>query len=96
MILGTNYWRNRVLKVAQDYKDKIAFAVSNKNDFSHELDEYGLAEKKSSDKPVVAGMGKDGEKYPMTEEFRLIFKKISKVLSLFLLYVVFIFLARKI
>jgi protein disulfide isomerase family A protein 3 len=68
---GTNYWRNRVLKVAQDYKDKLTFAVSNKNDFSHELDEHGLAEKKSSEKPVVAGMGKDGEKYPMTEEFSL-------------------------
>lgn len=66
---GTNYWRNRVLKVAQDYKGKLTFAVGNKNDFSHELDEHGLGEKKDSEKPVAAAMGKNGEKYPMTEEF---------------------------
>jgi len=68
-VKGTNYWRNRVLKVAQEFKDKLTFAVSNKNDFSHELDEHGLAEKKTSEKPVAAAMGKNGEKYPMTEEF---------------------------
>lgn len=58
------------MKVAQDYKRKVHFAVSNKDDFSHELDEYGLGEKKTSDKPVVAGQGAGGEKYPMEEEFR--------------------------
>jgi len=66
---GTNYWRNRVLKVAQDYKNKITFAVSNKNDFSHEIDEHGLGEKKSSEKPLAAAMGKSGEKYFMADEF---------------------------
>lgn len=35
--LGTNYWRNRVLKVAQDYKRKAYFAVSNKEEFSQVL-----------------------------------------------------------
>lgn len=67
--LGTNYWRNRVLKVAQDYK-KVHFAVSNKDDFSHELDEYGLGEKKTSEKPIVAAQGEKGEKFFMTDEFR--------------------------
>jgi len=67
---GTNYWRNRVLKVAQDYKGKVQFAVSNRNDFSHELDEYGLADKKDkTEKPLVAAQGKSGEKYFMADEF---------------------------
>jgi len=68
-IKGTNYWRNRILKVAQDYKRKVNFAVSNKEDFSHELEEYGLAERKGSDKPLIAAQGAQGEKFPMTEEF---------------------------
>jgi protein disulfide isomerase family A protein 3 len=66
---GTNYWRNRVLKVAEGFKRKVHFAVSNRDDFSHELDEYGLGDKKTSDKPIVAAMGPKGEKYPMKEEF---------------------------
>lgn len=32
--LGSNYWRNRVLKVAGDYKRKAYFAVSNKEEFA--------------------------------------------------------------
>lgn len=66
---GTNYWRNRVLKVAQDYKQKVYFAVSSKDSYSHEIDEYGLAEKKSSDKPVVAAQGAKGEKFSMSDDF---------------------------
>lgn len=34
LILGSNYWRNRVLKVAGDYKRKAYFAVSNKEEFA--------------------------------------------------------------
>jgi protein disulfide isomerase family A protein 3 len=68
-VKGTNYWRNRVLKVAQDYKNQMRFAVSNKDDFSHELEEYGLADKKSSEKPIVAGQNEKGEKFYMTDEF---------------------------
>ena len=34
---GSNYWRNRVLKVAQEYKDIASFAVSNKEEFSQVL-----------------------------------------------------------
>ena len=30
---GTNYWRNRVLKVATEFKRKMHFAVSNRDDF---------------------------------------------------------------
>ena len=40
-VKGTNYWRNRVLKVAKDFSG-YNFAVSSKNDFQHELSEFGL------------------------------------------------------
>jgi hypothetical protein len=38
---GTNYWRNRILKVAKEHPD-FSYAVSNKDDFQHEMSEYGL------------------------------------------------------
>jgi hypothetical protein len=58
-----------VLKVAQDYKRKAYFAVSNKDDYSQEIDEYGLGDQKDSDKPLVAAHTTTG-KYPMHQEFR--------------------------
>jgi len=57
------------LKVAQDYKRKVNFAISNKDDFGNELEEYGLAERKGSDKPLIAAQGAQGQKYHMTEDF---------------------------
>ena len=33
---GTNYWRNRIIKVAKDFP-KLNFAISSKDDFQHEL-----------------------------------------------------------
>lgn len=66
---GTNYWRNRILKVAQDFKRKIHFAISNKDDFTHELEEFGLSDKKGSDKPIIAAHGATGEKYPMKDDY---------------------------
>jgi protein disulfide isomerase family A protein 3 len=66
---GTNYWRNRVLKVASEFtKKKLSFAISNKNDFSHELTEYGFTDM-TGDKVIVAGHGEKGEKFPMKAEF---------------------------
>lgn len=65
---GSNYWRNRVLKVAQDYKRKVHFAVSNKEEFSAEIDQNGLAMRKDSDKPIVAAITNEG-KFPMDDEF---------------------------
>nr|QOJ52477.1 protein disulfide isomerase [Meloidogyne incognita] len=56
---GSNYWRNRVLKVAQDYKRKAFFA---------EIEQNGLADRKESDKPLVAAFTDDG-KFPMNKEF---------------------------
>jgi len=68
-IKGTNYWRNRVLKVAKSFTD-FNFAVSNKNDFQQELNEFGL-EYIGDDKPRVAVRASSGSKYVMTEAFSI-------------------------
>jgi len=67
-VKGTNYWRNRVLKVAKDFSG-FNFAVSDKSDFQHELSEFGL-DHVAGDKPVVTGRV-GGLKYKMTEEFSM-------------------------
>lgn len=66
---GTNYWRNRVLKVAKNYKD-VQFAVSNANQFAGELDEFGLEPPRDRDAvPVVVARAADGLKYKMEDKF---------------------------
>jgi len=65
-VKGTNYWRNRVLKVAKELSG-YNFAVSSKSDFQHELSEFGL-DYVSGDKPVVTAKEK-GLKYKMEAEF---------------------------
>jgi len=66
-VKGTNYWRNRILKVAKDNTD-FAYAISNKDDFQHEMSEYGL-DYVAGDKPVVTAKDAKGLKYKMSEEF---------------------------
>ncbi|CAJ1055986.1 protein disulfide-isomerase A3 [Xyrichtys novacula] len=68
---GSNYWRNRVMKVAKTFVDqgkKLSFAVANRNSFSHEVSEFGL-DSSSGELPVVAIRTAKGDKYAMTEEF---------------------------
>jgi len=67
---GTNYWRNRVLKVASGFKDRATFAVSNKDEFAHELSEYGITYV-AGDKPVVAARNSKSEKFVMEGEFSI-------------------------
>jgi len=66
-IKGTNYWRNRVLKVGKEFSG-FNYAISNKDDFMQELSEYGF-EHMAGDKPVVAARDAQGLKYKMTPEF---------------------------
>jgi len=66
-VKGTNYWRNRVLKVGKEFSD-FNFAISNKDDFMSELSEYGF-EAAVGDKPVVAARDAKGLKYKMSTEF---------------------------
>jgi protein disulfide isomerase family A protein 3 len=66
---GTNYWRNRVLKVAQNYKD-LTFAISNAQQFAGELEEYGLEAPRDRDAaPVVGARNQDGKKFLLKEKF---------------------------
>lgn len=62
------FCRNRILKVAQAYKGELAFAVSNKDEFQHELNEYGV-EFTPSDKPIVTAKNSKGQKFKMEDEF---------------------------
>jgi protein disulfide isomerase family A protein 3 len=65
-IKGTNYWRNRVMKVAQEFPE-LNFAICNKNDFQHEATEFGL-DTNIADKPLVAIKAKAG-KFVMKDAF---------------------------
>jgi len=69
-VKGTNYWRNRVMKVAKKLKDEglsATFAVANKNDFSHEMEEFGLTA--AGDKPVIAAKNDKDQKFVMSGDF---------------------------
>ncbi|KAL3865460.1 hypothetical protein ACJMK2_042848 [Sinanodonta woodiana] len=70
---GTNYWRNRVMKVAKKLQDagkEVYFAISNSKDMSYELGEFGLNDV-SGDKPVVAARDTSDRKYIMPGEFSI-------------------------
>ena len=65
---GTNYWRNRILKIAQSFSEDFTFAISRKNDFQHELEEFGL-DYVSGDKPIVCARNDKGLKFVMKDDF---------------------------
>ncbi|CAF3456254.1 unnamed protein product [Rotaria socialis] len=68
---GTNYVRNRILKVAKKLADenvKVTFAVSNAEELRHELTEFGVNDIKKDGKYVLA-RGPAGEKYKMSKDF---------------------------
>ncbi|XP_076751589.1 disulfide-isomerase A3 [Xylocopa sonorina] len=64
---GTNYWRNRIIKVAKDFP-KLNFAISSKDDFQHELNDFGIDFVKG-DKPVILARNANGQKFVMKDEF---------------------------
>ena len=59
----TKYWRNRVLKIAKDYSG-INFAMSNKDDFKFELEQFGF-ELDKLDKPVVIAKDAQGNDFQL-------------------------------
>jgi protein disulfide isomerase family A protein 3 len=65
---GTNYWRNRILKVAEEFKNDFSFAISNKDEFQYEMNEYGI-DYTPSDKPVVTAKNAKGQKFIQQTEF---------------------------
>uniref|UniRef100_T1ITB5 protein disulfide-isomerase n=1 Tax=Strigamia maritima TaxID=126957 RepID=T1ITB5_STRMM len=65
----TNYWRNSILKVAKAYSDQqITFAISNREEFTHEMTEFGI-KYSNSNVPVVAARNAKFEKFVMGDEF---------------------------
>ncbi|CAG7710437.1 unnamed protein product [Allacma fusca] len=65
---GTNYWRNRILKVAKEFSDDFNFAISNKDEFQHEMNEYGI-DYTPSDKPIVTARNAKGQKFIQSGDF---------------------------
>lgn len=68
---GTNYVRNRILKVAKKLVDEnvnVRFAVSNADEFRQELGQFGISDVKKDAKYVLA-RGPNDEKYRLTEDF---------------------------
>jgi len=65
-VKGTNYWRNRVMKVATDFSG-YNFAVANKDDFQGELSDLGFDYVAGDKPPVIAAKDAAGQKYKMEE-----------------------------
>ncbi|XP_057666864.1 protein disulfide-isomerase A3 [Diorhabda carinulata] len=63
---GTNYWRNRILKVAKEFVGKANFAISSNDEFQHELNEFGLDYVKG-DKPVIAARDAKNQKFVLKD-----------------------------
>lgn len=61
-------FKKNVVQVAKELPE-VTFAISDKDDFMHELNDYGIDFAKG-DKPVVAGKDSDGNKFVMSGEFR--------------------------
>ncbi len=60
---------NRVIKVAKKFADRgsdVTFAISNDDDFNHELSEFGIT---AGDKPVVAARNAQDQKFVLDGEF---------------------------
>ncbi|XP_018603247.2 protein disulfide-isomerase A3-like isoform X2 [Scleropages formosus] len=68
---GSNYWRNRVLKVAVQFQSRgLSFAVANRREFERELEEdFGLDQLDGGGFPLVTIRTREGHKYSMREEF---------------------------
>lgn len=65
----TNYWRNRILKVAEKHKDKINFAVSAIEDFRIELKEFGTDFVMKDEKPFVTAKNNNKQRFIMKDNF---------------------------
>jgi len=67
---GTQYWRNRVMKVAADFTDDFTFSVADKTDLGRELTEFGVEDSKDADVAVTLKNEK-GQKFAMKEKFSM-------------------------
>ncbi|KAJ7985579.1 hypothetical protein DPEC_G00353540 [Dallia pectoralis] len=70
-IKGTNYWRNRVMKVATQFRSQeLNYAVANRAEFQEDLEEdFSVGPSDGQDVPLITIKTKEGHKYIMQEEF---------------------------
>ncbi|XP_023246468.1 protein disulfide-isomerase A3 [Copidosoma floridanum] len=66
----TNYWRNRIIKVAKEFENEFNFAISPKDHFQQELNEFGIDYSKS-DKPVVLARDEQNQKFVLEGDFSI-------------------------
>ena len=66
---GTQYWRNRVMKVGLDFGDKINLAVGNNKAFAGLLNGELGGDKSTGGKPMVVVLDENDKKFIMEEEF---------------------------
>uniref|UniRef100_A0A6Q2Y5Y7 Protein disulfide-isomerase n=1 Tax=Esox lucius TaxID=8010 RepID=A0A6Q2Y5Y7_ESOLU len=80
---GSNYWRNRVMKVGSQFASQgLSFAVANRKDFLDELEEeFGLGASDGGDVPFVTIRTRQGFKYTMREEFTRDGKSLERFLQ---------------
>lgn len=57
-----------MFQVAKEFQGKINFAISPSDEFTHELNEFGI-EFALTDKPRVAARDANDKKYVLREEF---------------------------
>lgn len=68
-VKGTNYWRNRIMKVASA-NHEYNYAIASKDEFQQELNDFGMDYVKG-DKPVIAARDMKGKKYVMKDDFTI-------------------------
>uniref|UniRef100_A0A4W4GBN5 Protein disulfide-isomerase A3 n=1 Tax=Electrophorus electricus TaxID=8005 RepID=A0A4W4GBN5_ELEEL len=80
---GTNYWRNRVMKVATQFQSSgLNFAVANREEFQDELEEdFGLGRSNGGELPIITIRTRAGHKYTMQEEFTSDGKSLERFLE---------------
>lgn len=62
----TQFWRQKILTVANRYSSKLTFAISDEEEFKNELEDAGLGESGLEVNIVV--YGEDKRRYPMSPE----------------------------
>ncbi len=70
-VKGSNYVRNRVIKVAQKLKDEgvaVRFAVANADEFANELKEHGVESVQAGEK-YVSGRNAQNQKFKFEGEY---------------------------
>ncbi|XP_055319508.1 protein disulfide-isomerase A3-like [Sitodiplosis mosellana] len=65
----TNHWRSQMLEVVPPYAGMFSFAISSKDEFQHEHNEYGYDY--TGDKPVVLARDERNQKFIMKDEFSI-------------------------